>query len=55
MSLDWNKNGRLDAADFFITEMLDKELEEKKKRENENRYNSLGQTSKDSGEKKTLL
>ncbi len=27
MSLDWNRNGKLDAADYFITEMLDRELE----------------------------
>ena len=32
MSLDWNRNGHLDAADYMITEMLDQELQEKKKR-----------------------
>ncbi len=31
MSLDWNHNGKLDAADFLTTELLEKELEEKKK------------------------
>ncbi len=30
MSLDWNRNGKLEAADYFITEMLDKEIEEEK-------------------------
>ncbi len=33
MSLDWNHNGKLDAADFFITELLDEELEKKREEE----------------------
>ncbi len=33
MSLDWNRNDHLDAADYMITEMLNKELVEEKKKE----------------------
>ena len=36
MSLDWNHNGKLDASDFLITELLEKELEEKKKQLKDN-------------------
>ncbi|WP_155838044.1 hypothetical protein [Butyrivibrio sp. FCS014] len=39
MSLDWNRNGHLDAADYMITEMLNKELEEKKKEGDEDETN----------------
>ena len=33
MSLDWNRNGHIDAADYMITEMLNQELERKKKKQ----------------------
>ncbi len=39
MSLDWNRNDHLDAADYMITEMLNKELEEKKKEGEEDETN----------------
>ena len=41
MSLDWNHNGKLDAADFLITELLEKELEEKKKQQNQEDKSAL--------------
>ncbi len=40
--MDWNNNGRLDASDLMITELLEKELEQQR-----NRPNSSAEDSSD--------
>ena len=53
MSLDWNRNGKLDPADYFITEMLHKELEDvKRQRQAEKKFDTYFNKHENEGDNK---
>ncbi len=53
MSLDWNRNRKLDPADYFITEMLDKELDDAKiQRQAEKRFDTCFSKHENEGDNK---